>query len=124
MFDAPAVINGEEIVEQFTLESYIGEKAVMFFFYPKDFTFVCPTEILAFQEKLADMGVAETDIQSIEVTTTRNASAGAGSHVRGYQAWARLASCDGYVVVSVSNMCTYRDAHTTGNCRMSDMPTY
>ena len=77
-----------------------------------------------FQEKLANMGVAETDIQSIEVTTTRNASAGAGSHVRGYQAWARLTSCDGYVVVSVSNMCTYRDAHTTGNCRMSDMPTY
>ncbi|MFT6882327.1 MAG: peroxiredoxin (alkyl hydroperoxide reductase subunit C) [Marinoscillum sp.] len=54
IFDAPAVINGEEIVENFTLADYIGKKEVMFFFYPKDFTFVCPTEILAFQEKLAD----------------------------------------------------------------------
>ncbi|MEO1051678.1 MAG: peroxiredoxin [Bacteroidota bacterium] len=54
IFNAPAVINGEEIVEDFSLEQYIGGKDVMFFFYPKDFTFVCPTEILAFQEKLAE----------------------------------------------------------------------
>ncbi|GIV40479.1 MAG: peroxidase [Thermonema sp.] len=53
-FTAPAVINGEEIVENFSLEQYLGKKYVVFFFYPKDFTFVCPTEILAFQEKLAE----------------------------------------------------------------------
>ena len=53
-FSAPVVINGEEIVEGFSLADYIGKKEVMFFFYPKDFTFVCPTEILAFQEKLAE----------------------------------------------------------------------
>ena len=53
-FNAPAVINGEEIVENFSLEQYLGNKEVIFFFYPKDFTFVCPTEILAFQEKLAE----------------------------------------------------------------------
>jgi peroxiredoxin (alkyl hydroperoxide reductase subunit C) len=54
VFKSGAVINGEEIVEEFSLEQYIGQKDVMFFFYPKDFTFVCPTEILAFQEKLAE----------------------------------------------------------------------
>lgn len=48
-----AVINGEEIVDDFSLEQYIGKKNVLLFFYPKDFTFVCPTEIHAFQEKLA-----------------------------------------------------------------------
>jgi peroxiredoxin (alkyl hydroperoxide reductase subunit C) len=53
-FFAPAVINGEEIVEDFSLNQYVGNKEVVFFFYPKDFTFVCPTEILAFQEKLAE----------------------------------------------------------------------
>jgi peroxiredoxin 2/4 len=53
-FIAPAVINGEEIVEDFTLDQYIGKKEVIFFFYPKDFTFVCPTEILAFQDKLKE----------------------------------------------------------------------
>jgi peroxiredoxin (alkyl hydroperoxide reductase subunit C) len=54
VFNAPAVVNGEEIVENFSLEQYLGNQEVIFFFYPKDFTFVCPTEILAFQEKLAE----------------------------------------------------------------------
>jgi peroxiredoxin (alkyl hydroperoxide reductase subunit C) len=54
IFNAPAVVDGEEIIEKFSLEQYIGKKEVMFFFYPKDFTFVCPTEIHAFQEKLAE----------------------------------------------------------------------
>ncbi len=53
-FIAPAVINGEEIVEDFSLNQYLGKKDVIFFFYPKDFTFVCPTEILAFQDKLKE----------------------------------------------------------------------
>lgn len=54
VFNAPAVVDGEEIVESFTLADYIGKNEVIFFFYPKDFTFVCPTEIHAFQQKLAD----------------------------------------------------------------------
>ncbi len=54
LFTAPAVVNGDEIVESFSLDQYLGQKEVIFFFYPKDFTFVCPTEILAFQEKLAE----------------------------------------------------------------------
>lgn len=51
-FVAPAVVDGEEIVEDFSLNQYLGKKHVLFFFYPKDFTFVCPTELHAFQEKL------------------------------------------------------------------------
>jgi peroxiredoxin (alkyl hydroperoxide reductase subunit C) len=51
LFEADAVINGNEFVEKFSLEQYIGKKHVIFFFYPLDFTFVCPTEILSFQEK-------------------------------------------------------------------------
>jgi peroxiredoxin (alkyl hydroperoxide reductase subunit C) len=54
IFKAQAVINGGEIVADFSLEQYIGKKHVVFFFYPKDFTFVCPTELHAFQEKLAE----------------------------------------------------------------------
>jgi len=54
IFKAPAVINGEEIVEDFSLQQFIGKQEVVFFFYPKDFTFVCPTEILTFQEKLSE----------------------------------------------------------------------
>lgn len=53
-FKAQAVINGGDIVADFSLEQYIGKKHVIFFFYPKDFTFVCPTELHAFQEKIAE----------------------------------------------------------------------
>ena len=53
-FRAGAVIKGGEIISDFTLEQYLGKKYVVFFFYPKDFTFVCPTELHAFQERLRD----------------------------------------------------------------------
>ncbi len=52
LFEADAVVNGGEFVEKFSLEQYIGKKYVLFFFYPEDFTFVCPTEILAFQKSM------------------------------------------------------------------------
>ena len=53
-FSAPAVINGGEIVEGFSLEQFLGKKYVVFFFYPADFTFVCPTELLAFQSRIKE----------------------------------------------------------------------
>ena len=51
LFEADAVMNGGEFVEKFSLEQYLGKKYVLFFFYPLDFTFVCPTELIAFQDK-------------------------------------------------------------------------
>ncbi len=53
-FKASAVVNGGEIVSDFSLDQYLGKNHVLFFFYPKDFTFVCPSELHAFQAKLAD----------------------------------------------------------------------
>jgi peroxiredoxin (alkyl hydroperoxide reductase subunit C) len=53
-FKAPAVVNGSEFVDDFSLEQFVGKKYVLFFFYPADFTFVCPTEIIAFQENMAE----------------------------------------------------------------------
>lgn len=54
LFEADAVVNGGEFVEKFSLEQYIGKKHVLFFFYPLDFTFVCPTELIAFQDRIKD----------------------------------------------------------------------
>ena len=50
---ASAVIDGNNIVDNFSLSDYDGRYIVLFF-YPLDFTFVCPTELHAFQEKLAE----------------------------------------------------------------------
>ncbi|MBK7710469.1 MAG: peroxiredoxin [Bacteroidales bacterium] len=54
VFSATAVVNGGEIVEGFSLEQFLGKKYVVFFFYPADFTFVCPTELIAFQDKIKE----------------------------------------------------------------------
>ncbi len=54
LFKAPAVVDGGTIVEDFDLADYIGKKYIVLFFYPKDFTFVCPTEIFAFQDRLKE----------------------------------------------------------------------
>ncbi len=52
-FTASAVLEGIKIVNDFSLDRY-KDKYVLFFFYPLDFTFVCPTELHAFQAKLSE----------------------------------------------------------------------
>lgn len=67
LFEASAIINGSEIVERFSLDQYIGKKHVIFFFYPMDFTFVCPTEIIAFQKRLAEFEERNTAVVACSV---------------------------------------------------------
>jgi len=66
-FKVAAVINGGEVVEDFSLNQYLGKKYVVFFFYPADFTFVCPTELLAFQEHLSEFEKRNTAVVGCSV---------------------------------------------------------
>ena len=66
-FAADAVVNGGEFVEGFSLNQYVGKKNVVFFFYPLDFTFVCPTELHAFQAKLSEFEKRETIVVGCSV---------------------------------------------------------
>lgn len=50
-FTASAVLADGTIVEDFNLMSNLGEKGAVLFFYPLDFTFVCPSEIIAFSHR-------------------------------------------------------------------------
>ncbi|KAJ3903887.1 thioredoxin-like protein [Lentinula edodes] len=56
-FKSTAVIEG--LFEEISLSDYLG-KWVVFFFYPMDFTFVCPTEILAFNDALDEFKKIDT----------------------------------------------------------------
>ena len=64
-FNANAVINGE-IKQNFKLSDLKG-KYVLLYFYPLDFTFVCPTEIHAFQEKLNDFREKNVEVVGVSV---------------------------------------------------------
>ena len=65
-FTASAVTNGKDIVKDFTLSQFKG-KHVVLFFYPKDFTFVCPSELHAFQASLEEF--KERNVEVIAVST-------------------------------------------------------
>lgn len=52
-FTAPAVMADGSIKDDFSLEDYQGQYIVLFF-YPLDFTFVCPTELIAFSHRIAE----------------------------------------------------------------------
>ena len=51
-FTAAAVLADGSIVDNFNLYENFGEKGTVLFFYPLDFTFVCPTEIIAFSHRI------------------------------------------------------------------------
>lgn len=64
VFAGTAVVNGE--FKTISLQDYIG-KYVVFFFYPLDFTFVCPTEILAFSDRIEEFRKINTEVIAASV---------------------------------------------------------
>ena len=63
-FTATAVVDQE--FKEVTLSQYRG-KYVVLFFYPLDFTFVCPTEITAFSDRYADFSSKNTEVLGVSV---------------------------------------------------------
>lgn len=59
-FTADAVVNKE--FKKISLNNYIGKKWVILFFYPLDFTFVCPTEITSFSDSYEEFANRNTEI--------------------------------------------------------------
>ncbi|GAB2272133.1 myb-like DNA-binding protein bas1 [Dionaea muscipula] len=64
-FEAEAVFDQEFI--KVKLSEYIGKKYVILFFYPLDFTFVCPTEITAFSDRHAEFEKLNTEILGVSI---------------------------------------------------------
>ena len=74
-FTSSAVLGNGEIVDNFNFKKHIEGKAAVLFFYPLDFTFVCPSELIAFDhryEEFKNRGV-EVDGVSIDSQFTHNA---------------------------------------------------
>ena len=65
-FTATAVMPDNSFKEDFTLSSYKG-KYVCLFFYPLDFTFVCPSEILAFNKRLQEFKDKDCEVIGVSV---------------------------------------------------------
>jgi len=63
-FSGEAYVNGE--FRKLSLSDFKGKKLVLFF-YPLDFTFVCPTEILAFTDRIDEFRQRQTEVVGVSV---------------------------------------------------------
>ena len=74
-FTVPAVLGNGEIVDSFTLSSAIKGKYGLVFFYPLDFTFVCPSELIALDNRMSDFKARNVEVIAVSIDShfTHNA---------------------------------------------------
>lgn len=74
-FTVPAVLASGEIVDSYTLSSAIKGKYGLVFFYPLDFTFVCPSELIALDHRIADFKARNVEVIGVSIDShfTHNA---------------------------------------------------
>ncbi len=66
-FTAKAVMANNEVNQNFTLSEYLKGKIGVLFFYPLDFTFVCPSEIIAFDNRLQEFKDRGAEVIGVSV---------------------------------------------------------
>jgi peroxiredoxin (alkyl hydroperoxide reductase subunit C) len=66
-FTAAAVMPNNEINDKFNLHNYLKGKICVLFFYPLDFTFVCPSEIIAFDNRLQEFKDRGVEVIGVSV---------------------------------------------------------
>ncbi len=66
-FTATTVLGNNQIVDNFNLYENLGEKGAVLFFYPLDFTFVCPSEIIAFDHRLEEFTARGINVIGVSV---------------------------------------------------------
>ncbi|HCF79454.1 MAG: peroxiredoxin [Glaciecola sp.] len=66
-FSAAAVLGSGEIVDSFTLSEAVKGKKAVVFFYPLDFTFVCPSELIAFDKRLAEFTKRGVEVIGVSI---------------------------------------------------------
>ncbi len=66
-FTAAAVMGDNSIDENFSLAKFIKGKEAVIFFYPLDFTFVCPSELIAFDHRLADFKSRGVEVIGVSI---------------------------------------------------------
>lgn len=83
-FTAAAVLGDNEIVERFTFSEAVRGKYAVLFFYPLDFTFVCPSELIAFDHRLEEFRKRKVEVIGVSIDSAythfawKNTPAGRG----------------------------------------------
>ena len=74
-FAVPAVLGNGEIVDSFKLSDNIFGKHAVIFFYPLDFTFVCPSELIALDHRMDEFKSRNVSVIAVSIDSqfTHNA---------------------------------------------------
>ena len=74
-FSSSAVLGNGEIVDNFNFKKHIEGKAAVLFFYPLDFTFVCPSELIAFDHRYEEFKKRGVEVVGVSIDSqfTHNA---------------------------------------------------
>lgn len=66
-FSNAAVLANGEITSKFTLSENTKDKYALLFFYPLDFTFVCPSELIALDKRMAEFKARNVEVMAISI---------------------------------------------------------
>ena len=74
-FTSSAVLGNGEIVNNFNFKKHVNGKAAVLFFYPLDFTFVCPSELIAFDHRYEEFKKRGVEVVGVSIDSqfTHNA---------------------------------------------------
>ena len=74
-FTVPAVLGNGEIVENYSFSETTKGKYALVFFYPLDFTFVCPSELIALDHAMAEFKARDVEVIGVSIDShfTHNA---------------------------------------------------
>lgn len=74
-FTVPAVLGTGEIVDKFNFHEYTAGKYTLVFFYPLDFTFVCPSELIALDHRMEEFKMRGVEVIAVSIDShyTHNA---------------------------------------------------
>jgi hypothetical protein len=73
---------------------------------------------------LAGLPLAPGDVQSVRIVEKVNIADDFGPEILGVDAWVRLNSCSGWLVINMTATCHVRQTYTRGDCRIEGLPSY
>lgn len=75
-FTAAAVLGSGEIVDKFNFKQHTNGKTTVLFFWPMDFTFVCPSELIAFDKRYEEFQKRGVEVVGVSSTLSSSTTHG------------------------------------------------
>lgn len=75
-------------------------------------------------ERLAELQIDSSEVESIRYVIKRKIDNKAGPDIQGAEAYIRLKSCSGYLIVQMNRTTYIRQTYTTGDCAVAGVPAF